>query len=126
MLVFTHRRTIHRTVIVTLVVWVFALMAGIANACLPTDHDPAPDAQVQSANADAHEVACNDSWDGGVVAVAQQACPDSTHPELADVLAGAGGRNLNLVSVAAVKQAVDDGAHAHGPPDAIRYLHLRL
>ena len=126
MLVFTHRRTIHRTVIVTLVVWLFALMAGIANACLPNDHDPAPDAQTRSADADAHEVVCNDSWDGGVVAVAQQTGLDSTHPELADVLAGAGGPNLNLVSVAAIEQAVDDGAHAHGPPDAIRYLRLRL
>lgn len=43
MLVFSHRRTKRRTVMVTLVVWVFALMAAVANACLlqvkePGDH----------------------------------------------------------------------------------------
>ena len=67
MLVFPHRRAIRRSVLVTLAVWVFVLMAGFANACLLHDGQPRHLAQVQAAEHDAHDATCNDAWDGAAL-----------------------------------------------------------
>ncbi|MDP1535954.1 MAG: hypothetical protein Q8L95_02065 [Burkholderiales bacterium] len=124
MLAFSHRHPKRRTVMVTLVAWMFALMAGIANACLPQDREPGHDGRVQSVESGVHEATCNDSWDAGASNVAKQKGRDSSHLEPAAVQAGAG--QPKLVSVAAIEQAVDDGVLPHGPPVAIRFLRLRL
>ncbi len=124
MLAFPHRRAIHRSVLVTLAAWVLVLMAGIANACLPNEGQPRPVAQVQAAQADAHEAACNDAWDGAALPFAKQEGHDSTDLDAAALHAGAAGPQR--VPVAAMEQALDDGLHAHGPPGAIRFLRLRL
>lgn len=124
MIAFTHSRVIRRCVIVTLAVWVFALMAGVANACLLHDHEPSRDALVHSVHADAHEVTCNDSRGASVTPDVRQADPDSNQLDLGAIQAGAAGPVLVLA--AAIKHAVDDGVHAHGPPSAILFLRLRL
>ena len=123
MLTFTHRRLIRRSVIVTLAAWVFTLMAGVANACLPHERESSQDVQVQSVDADALEVGCNDSRDAGVAAVARQGDQDSSPSNLGAWPAGAAGP---LLPVAAIKQADCDAVHAQGPPGAIRFLRLRL
>ena len=124
MLAFPHRRAIHRSVLVTLAAWVLALMAGIANACLPNDSQTRLVAQVQAAEPDAHDTTCNDTWDGAAFTVAKQEGHDSTDLDAAALHAGAGGPQR--VSVAAIELVMDGGLHAHGPPDAIRFLRLRL
>ena len=124
MLAFPHRRAIHRSVLVTLAAWVLALMAGIANACLPNDSQTRLVAQVQAAEPDAHDATCNDAWDGAALPFAKQEGHDSTDLDAAALHAGAGGPQR--VPVAAMEQALDDGLHAHGPPGAIRFLRLRL
>ena len=124
MLVFPHRRAIHRSVLVTLAAWVLALMAGYANACFPHDSEPSHPSQVQAADADAHEATCNDAWDAAAATAAKQAGHDSPPLDAALLRAGTGGPKP--VAVAVAEQAVDVGLHAHGPPGAIRFLHLRL
>ena len=47
MIAFTHSRVIRRCVSVVLAVWVFALMAGVANACLQHERQSGHDTQVQ-------------------------------------------------------------------------------
>ena len=122
--VFPHRRAIRRSVVVTLAVWGFALMAGFANACLLHDGEPRHIALVQAAEHDVHEGACNDVWDGAALPVAKQVGHDSNGLDAAAFHAGAGGPQR--VPVAALEQAVEVRLHAHGPPDAIRFLRLRL
>ena len=124
MIAFPHSRLIRRHVILMLAVWVFALMAGVANACWQHEREPGHDAQVQSVDADALEVTCNDSRYVGVIKVTGQAGSDSSPLDPGAALANAAV--LHLVPIAAIKQAVDDGVHAHGPPNAIRFLRLRL
>lgn len=124
MLAFPNRRAIHRSVLVTLAVWVLALMAGFANACSPYDGEPSHQSQVQAADHDAHEAPCNDAWDAAAVTAAKQAGPDSAHQDAAHLRAGIDGPKS--VAVAVVEKAVDVGLHAHGPPGAIRFLRLRL
>ena len=119
-----HHRTIHRTVLVMLAVWVLALMAGVANACLPLAHEPGHDAPVHAVEPAAHEAPCHDAWDAGALTVAKQPGPDSNHLEAAAAQTMA--RSLHPVSVDAIDPAVDDGLHAIGPPGAIRFLRLRL
>ena len=124
MLAFPHRRAIHRSVLVTLAAWVLALMAGLANACFPHEREPSHHSQVQAADHDAHEAACNDAWDAATLTAAKQPGSDSPHPDAALLQAGTGGPKP--VAVAVVAEAVDVGLHAHGPPGAIRFLRLRL
>ena len=124
MLVFPHRRAIRRSVLVTLAVWVFVLMAGFANACLLHDGQPRHLAQVQAAEHDAHDATCNDAWDGAALTVAKQVGHDSSGLDAAAFHAAASGPPR--VPVAALEQAVEVGLHVHGPPDAIRFLRLRL
>ena len=124
MIAFTHSRVIRRCVIVMLAVWVFALMAGVANACLQHERQSGHDTQVQSVDADALEVTCNDSRYVGVTTVARQEGSESTLSDLEAVPANAAGPNL--VPVAAIEQTVDDAVQSHGPPSAIRFLRLRL
>lgn len=124
MLALPHCRAIHRSVLVTLVAWVLALMAGYANACFPHERELSHHSQVQAADPDAHEATCNDAWDGAAMTVPKQASHDSSHLDAALLQAGTGG--ARPVAVAAVEKAVDVGLHAHGPPGAIRFLRLRL
>lgn len=121
---FPHRRAIHRNVLVTLAVWVLALMAGYANACFPHEREPSHYSPAQAAHAGAHEATCNDAWDGAALAVAKQAGHDSPHLDAAPLPAGT--RGPKPVAVAAVEETRGVGLHAHGPPDAIRFLRLRL
>ena len=123
MLVFPHRRAIRRSVLVTLAVWGFALMAGFANACLLHDGEPRHIAQLQAEH-DAHDATCSDAWDGAALTAAKPLGHDSNGLDAANLHAGAGG--LQRVPVVALEQAVEIGLHAHGPPDAIRFLRLRL
>ena len=124
MLAFPHRRASHRSVLVTLAVWVLALMAGYANACLPHEREPSHHSQVQAPDPDAHEVTCNDAGDAAALTAAKPSDHDSSHPDAALLQTGTGGPKP--VAVAAVEKAVDVGLHAHGPPGAIRFLRLRL
>lgn len=124
MLALPHRRAIDRNVLVTLAAWVLALMAGYANACSPYEREPSHHSPAQAAHAGAHVATCNDAWDAAALAVAKQAGHDSSR--LDAVLFQAGTRGLKPVAVAAVEETVGVGLHAHGPPDAIRFLRLRL
>lgn len=108
----------------TLAAWVLALMAGIANACLPHAGEPGHDGQVQAVEHGADEAACHDAWDARALAVAKQLSPDSTHWEAAAVQTIV--RSQDPVSDAVIDQAVDGEPHANGSPDAIRFLRLRL
>jgi hypothetical protein len=119
-----HRRTIHRTVLVTLAAWVLALVAGVANACLPQALEPGHDGSVQVVEPEANGTPCHDAWDAGALAVAKQEGDDSTHWDAAAVQTIV--RSPHPVSVAVIDPAVDDGLHAIGPPGAIRSLRLRL
>ena len=124
MIAFTHSRVIRRCVIVMLAVWGFALMAGVANACLQHERQSGHDTQVQSVDADALEVTCNDSRYIGVIKVTAQAGSDRSPLDPGAAPANAGVPHL--VPVAAINQAVDDAVQSHGPPSAIRFLRLRL
>ena len=124
MIAFTHSRVIRRCVSVVLAVWVFALMAGVANACLQHERESDHHAQVQSVDADALEVTCNDSRYVGVITVTGQAGSDRS--PLDPGAAPANAAVLHLVPIAAIKQVVDDSVQSHGPPGAIRFLRLRL
>ena len=121
---FPHRRTVQRTVLMTLAVWVLALMAGIANACLPHAGEPGHDGQVQAVEHGADDAPCHDAWDARALAVAKQLNPDSTHWEAVAVQTIV--RSQDPVSDAVIDQAVDGEPHANGSPDAIRFLRLRL
>lgn len=128
------RFTRRRNVTVTLVVWVFALMTGIANACLLHDRQAGHDGQGHASSAeasvdpDSHSSTCKDSWDSGASNVAKTASEDkpgpSTYEGPAALQTSVGC--LNPVSVVVAHQALDDGVLAHGPPGAIRFLRLRL
>ena len=124
MLVFSHRRAIRRSVLVTLVVWGFALMAGFANACLLHDGEPRHIAQLQVAEHDAHDATCSDAWDGAALTAAKPLGHDGNGLDAANFHAGTVGPQR--VPVVVLEQAVAIGLHAHGPPDAIRFLRLRL
>ena len=128
MIFFPHRRAIRRSVLVTLAVWGFALMAGIANACLLHDGEPRHIAQLQAAEHDAHDAThdgtCNDAWDGAALIAAKPLGHDGNGLDAAHFHADAGGPQR--VPVVALERAAEIGLHAHGPPDAIRFLRLRL
>ena len=124
MIAFAHSRVIRHCVSVVLAVWVFALMAGVANACLQHERQSGHDTQVQSVDVDALEVTCNDSRYVGVTTVAKQEGSDSSPLDPGAALANAAV--LHLVPVAAIEQTVDDAVQSHGPPSAIRFLRLRL
>ena len=127
MLVFLRRRAIRRNVLVMLAAWVFALVAGVANACLLHDGQPQHNAQVQAVERDApdaRDATCNEAWDGAALTVAKQEGHDSLDFDAAALHAGAGGPQR--VPAVAMEQAGDGGLQAHGPPDAIRFLRLRL
>jgi hypothetical protein len=121
---FPHRRAIHRSVLVTLAAWVLALVAGFANACVLDVREPGRHGQAQVVDRDAHEAECNDSPDVAAFSIAKQAGHDKPDSEPAAVQTIAGAPNP--VSVSVTTDAVDGGVHAHGPPDAIRFLRLRL
>ena len=119
-----HRRTIHRTVLVTLAAWVLALMAGVANACLPQAHEPGHDGPVNAVEPVAHETLCSGAWNADALTVAKPEGDDSTHWDAAAVQTIV--HSPHPVSVDVIDPAVDEGLHAIGPPGAIRFLRLRL
>lgn len=120
----SHRRAVHRSVLVTLVAWLLALMAGVANACLLDDREAGHGAQGQPFVHEATHAACNDASESAAYSVARQEGSDS-NPVGAAALQplSAGPTRVLVLSIA---QARGNGAHSHGPPDAIRYLRLRL
>ncbi len=124
MFAFPHRRTMQRTVLVTLAAWVLALMAGIANACLPHAGEPGHDGQLQTVEHGADQAPCHDAWDAGALTVAKQPGSDIPHWEAAAVQTLV--RSSGSASNAVIDQAVDGEPHANGPPGAIRFLRLRL
>ena len=124
MFAFPHRRTVQRAVLMTLAAWVLALMAGIANACLPHAGEPGHDGQVQAVEHSADEAPCHDAWDAGALAVAKQLSLDSIHWEAAALQTAV--RSPDPASDAVIDLAVDGEPHANGPPGAIRFLRLRL
>jgi hypothetical protein len=119
-----HRRTIQRTVLLTLAAWVLALMAGIANACLPHAGEPGHDGQLQAVEHGADQAPCHDARVAGALTVAKQPGNDIPHWEAAAVQTFV--RSPDPVSDAVTDQAVDGEPHANGSPDAIRFLRLRL
>ena len=124
MLTFSHRRAIHRTALVTLAACAFALMAGMANACVLHDRVASNDGQVQAVDPDAPGAACDAAWEAGALTTAKQEGRDSTPLEPAALQTV--GIGPNFVSVAVITQSVDKGVATCGPPGAIRFLRLRL
>ena len=131
MLALPRHRAKRRTVTLVLVAWVFALAAGIANACVLHDRHAGRDGPVgSSANALAHPEgsasACKDAWDASASAGVKTAGQDSTSPHAG--LAAVQSRSGCLIpaSAAVVEPSQGDGVLAHGPPAAIRFLRLRL
>ncbi len=124
MLTFSHRRAIHRTVLVTLAVWVFVLMAGIANAYVLRDRVAGHDGQVQVIDPDAPEAERDAAWEAVAFTIARQEGRDSSLVDPAAVQTV--GVGPNFVSVDVITQSVAAGEAARGPPGAIRFLRLRL
>ena len=103
MLTFSHRRAIHRTVLMTLGAWVLVLMAGIANACVLHDRAAGHDGQVQVIDPDAPEAECDAAWEAGAFIIAKQGGRDSTPFEPAAVQTV--GVGPNIVDVRRSRQA---------------------
>lgn len=119
----SHRRAIRRSVLVTLAAWVFALMAGVANACLLHEHESGPQAQGQTFAHEATHAAC-DASDAAVVSVANQQARDGNPVDAAALQpVSAGPACAPVLSITPMRR---DGVRAHGPPGAIRFLRLRL
>jgi cytoskeletal protein RodZ len=124
--------TRRRSVTVTLVVWVFALMTGIANACVLHARQPRHDGQGSTASAEAsvdpdgHTSTCNDSWDSAAATVAKSASQESPSTYWGPAAVQSHAGCPKLASGAVTRQPVDDGVLAHGPPGAIQFLRLRL
>ncbi len=123
--------TQRRAVTVTLVAWAFALVAGIASACLLHDrqagHDQISATSAEATvDADGHTSTCNDSWDFAAATVAKSASQESpsTYWGAAAVQSHAGC--LKPAASAVTRHPLDDGVLAYGPPGAIRFLRLRL
>lgn len=120
-----------RTVTLMLMAWVFALVAGIANACVLHDRQAGHDGQVESsseapAHPDESTNTCMESWDAGASTVAKLAGQDGTGPHGGPAALQSCVGCLDLASASVVRQSLDDGVLAHGPPGAIRFLRLRL
>jgi hypothetical protein len=125
MFAFPHRRTIQRTVLVTLAAWVLAVMAGIANACLPHAGEPGHDGQLQAVEHGVDQAPCHEAWDAGALTVLAKQ-PGSDIPPWEAAAVQTLVRSPEPVSDAVTDQAVDGEPHANGPPGAIRFLRLRL
>lgn len=154
MLLFSDPRPMRRAVMVTLVVWVFGLMAGIANACLLQDAQPVhhgqaprhsssgpsvgspPDPLATSAHealaspaepsgdAGPYQASCKKFCDTGASAAVKQEGCDTTDSGHAAVHAC--GWNPKLAPVAVAKQLFNDRPFPHDTPIAIRFLRLTL
>ena len=131
MLALLRHRAKRRTVTLVLVAWVFALAAGIADACVLHDRHAGRDGPVgSSANALAHAEgsvsACNDAWDASASAGVKSAGQDSTSPHAGFAAVQSRSERLIPASAAVVEPSQGDGVLAHGPPAAIRFLRLLL
>ena len=125
------RRAKLRTVTLMLAAWVFALAAGIANACVLHDRQAGRDGRVgSSVEASAHPEGststCKDSWDASASTLVKPAGQDSTSPHWGSAAVQSRAGCLNIASDAATTLALDGGVLAQGPPSAIRFLRLRL
>ena len=156
MLAFSHRRTKRRTVMVTLLVWVFALMAAVANACLlqvkqPGDHHGRVQTQASAGKVigiySHHSVKLQDESLGApavpsVDADASKApCKNFCDAETSTLAAkqevhdaaDLGYASLHvgacapyLAPVAVAKLSFDDRPPPHTSPIAIRFLRLTI
>lgn len=124
MLAFSPRRSVHRTVCMTLAAWTFALLAGIANACVPHDRATGHGGPAQAVEADPAQAECDAAWEAGALVFAEQEGRDS-NPVYPAAVATV-GRGLNLEAVTVITPQIGEGVVARGPPGAIRYLRLRL
>jgi hypothetical protein len=120
-----------RTAAVTLVAWVFALMAGVANACLlhdrQPDHGQTPGQSAEaSVDHDGHTSRCNDARDSGAATATKPASQESPGADWGPAAVQSRTGCLNPASGAVTRHSLDDGVLAHGPPSAIRFLRLRL
>lgn len=120
-----------RTVTLVLVAWVFALAAGIANACVLHDRHAGRDGPVgSSAHAPAHPEGststCKDSRDASASTSVKPAGQDNTSPHWGAAAVQSRAGCPNPASDAATTLALDAGVLAHSPPGAIRFLRLRL
>ncbi len=153
MLAFFHRRAKHRTVMLTLAVWVFALAAGVVNACvlqvkvpahhqgqehsastviethahlsvLPQSAVPVP-ADGPSTDADSSQAQCKSFCDGdAAAAAAKQQGHDIT--DLAQAPMHVRARTPFLLTLAPAKQFFDDRPPPPGAPMVIRFLRLTI
>lgn len=156
MLTFSHRRAKRRTVMVTLVVWVFALMAAVANACLlqvkePGDHHWQVQTQASAGKViginSHHSVTLQDAVLGSpaepsVDADAYKdpckhfcdaegsttAAKQEIHDaaDLGHAPVHVGACAPYLAPVAVAKQSFDDRPPPHTSPIAIRFLRLTI
>ena len=125
------KANLRRTATVTLVAWAFALVAGIANACLLHDREPGHE-QMSASSAEAsvdpdgHTSTCKDSWDSAAAAVAKSTIQESPSTYWGPAAVQSRAGCLILAANTLTQHSVDDGVRAHGPPGAIRFLRLRL
>ena len=156
MLAFSHRRAKRRTVLVTLVVWVFALMAAVANACLlqvkePGDHHWQVPAQASAGKViESHAYLALTPQDGALGTPAEpsadadaskEPCKNFCDAETSTTAAkqevhdaaDLGYASLHvgacapyLAPVAVAKQSFDDRPPPHSSPIAIRFLRLTI
>ena len=154
MLVFSHRRTKQRTVVMMLVVWVFALVAAVVNACalqvkVPAHHQsqqPMHSASTviethahlsvlpqigmpapaddPSSDADSGKAQCKSFCDSEASAAAKQQGHDATDPAQAPMHVLASTPYLPLIATA--KQSFDDRPPPPGAPMVIRFLRLTI
>ena len=156
MLAFSHHRAKRRTVLVTLVVWVFALMAAVANACLlqvkePGDHHWQAPSQASAGKVieshaflaeTHHDEALGTHAEASVDADAsKEPCKNFCDAETSTTAAkqeahdavALGYASLHvgacapyLAPVAVAKQSFDDRPPPHSSPIAIRFLRLTI
>ena len=154
MLLFFRHRAKRRTVMVTLVAWTLALMAGLVNACLLQDAAPGQHGQVYghpssgqsieihsdssatpqdaalgmpsepTGDADAYKETCKKFCDSEAPTAVRLQGHDPADPGHAVVIAGA--CTPDLAPVAQAKVPFDERPLPQSPSVAIRFLRLTL
>ena len=155
MLAFAHRRTKQRTVMTMLVVWVFALVAAVVNACVlqvkvPAHHDGQPLTHAASTVSDTHAhlsvlpqnaalMPADDLLADADSSKAQ--CKSFCDVEASAAAAKQQGHDVtdlalapmhvlaftpHLPLLATAKQSFDDRPLPHGAPMVIRFLRLTI
>ena len=154
MLAFFHRRAKHRTVVLTLAVWVFALVAGVGNACVlqvkVPAHDRGEEHMHSASKIETHahlsvlpqsgapapaDAPCSDDESGKAqcksfcdveasAAAAKQQGSDAT--DLAQVSMQVLVAAPYLPPLATAKRSFDDRPPPSGAPMVIRFLRLTI